>query len=76
LQRKRGVEMLKQQKQITVDFDEEKIRALNKFAPNFDIKGELSGVLDTAYKKKVPKPVRDFIEDEGPEQGVKENGND
>lgn len=50
---------------ITVEFDADKYKALQKFAgkKDLDIEKELTDTLDKFYQKIVPAPVREFIEE-------------
>ena len=50
---------------ITIEFDAEKYKALQKFAGKKDInlEKELTDTLDKLYLKAVPAAVREYIED-------------
>jgi hypothetical protein len=49
---------------ITISYDEEKLNAIRLFLTqkNLDLDTELTGVLDSLFKKHVPSSVRDFLE--------------
>lgn len=50
---------------IAISFDEEKLKALNRFTKkkNIDYKKELEDYAERLYLKHVPVAVRDYIED-------------
>ena len=49
---------------VTISYDEEKLNAIRLFLTQkgLDLDEELSGILDSLFKKYVPSSVRDFIE--------------
>ena len=49
---------------VTITYDEEKLNAIKLFLTqkDIDLDTELTGVLDTLFKKHVPPSVRSFIE--------------
>lgn len=49
---------------ITVEFDAEKLKALQKFTEkkNLNIESELQASLEKLYQKNVPAVVREYIE--------------
>lgn len=49
---------------ITIGYDEEKLTAIRLFLSekNLDLEKEVNGILDSLFKKYVPAPVRNFIE--------------
>ena len=49
---------------ISIEFDEEKLRALEMALKKerSSVRQHLSHVLDRLYEKKVPEPVREFID--------------
>ena len=50
--------------EISIEFDEEKLRALEMALKKerSSVRQHLSRVLDGLYEKKVPEPVREFID--------------
>ncbi len=55
---------------ISIQFDEEKIKALKRFTKkkNVDFKKELEECVERMYQKYVPVAVRDYIEDSAEEE--------
>ena len=49
---------------VTISYDEEKLNAIRLFLTqkDLDLNEELTGVLNSLFKKHVPSSVRDFIE--------------
>ncbi len=50
---------------IAISFDEEKLKALNRFTKkkNIDYRKELEDFVEKLYQKHVPVAVRDYIEE-------------
>ncbi len=60
---------------ISIQFDEEKIKALKRFSKkkNVDFKKELEECVERMYKKYVPVAVRDYIEESDEEESTSDN---
>lgn len=60
---------------IGVLYDTAKIDALRQFSPpdKPDVEAEILALVDRLFEKRVPLPVRQFIENRAPEAGMTEN---